>query len=103
MELDDDDRAKLVQLTDAQMMDVAKFCNRYPNIELTYEIEHSDHIRSGMIVNVVVNLEREDEAPGPVIAPFFPHVRLINFCSISSFFFLNVNYFLTCFLNVVET
>ncbi|XP_073981817.1 U5 small nuclear ribonucleoprotein l(3)72Ab [Rhodnius prolixus] len=75
MELDDDDRAKLVQLTDAQMMDVAKFCNRYPNIELTYEIEHSDHIRSGMIVNVVVNLEREDEAPGPVIAPFFPHKR----------------------------
>ncbi|CAB0004780.1 unnamed protein product [Nesidiocoris tenuis] len=77
MELDDDERAKLLQLTDAQMMDVAKFCNRYPNIELTYEVQNKERIRSGNLVNVVVNLEREDDVTGPVISPFFPHVSFL--------------------------
>lgn len=34
-------------------------------------------MRSGENVNMVVQLEREDDAdePGPVVAPFFPKVR----------------------------
>lgn len=75
MELEDDDRIKLLQLTDAQMADVARFCNRYPNIELSYEIPNKDEIVPGTSVNVIVNLEREDEMTGPVIAPFYPQVR----------------------------
>lgn len=75
MELEDEDRNKLLQMTDVQMADVAKFCNRYPNIELTYEIQGKDHIRCGSAVNVVVQLEREDEVVGPVIAPMFPQKR----------------------------
>ena len=42
MELEDDDRIKLLQLSDSQMVDVARFCNRYPNIELIYEIQNKD-------------------------------------------------------------
>lgn len=42
MELEDDDRIKLLQLTDAEMVDVARFCNRYPNIELNYEVQDKD-------------------------------------------------------------
>ncbi len=75
MELEDDDRIRLLQLTDSQMTDVARFCNRYPNIELSFEIQNKDRILSGSSINVVVNLEREDEMTGPVIAPFFPLVR----------------------------
>lgn len=30
---------------------------------------------SGSPVNVIVDLDREDEQPGPVIAPFFPQKR----------------------------
>jgi len=75
MELDDEDRIKLLQLSDAQMADVARFCNRYPNIELHYEIQDKDRIKSGTSVNVTVSLEREDEVTGPVIAPFFPQKR----------------------------
>lgn len=74
MELEDEDRTKLLQLNDAQMADVARFCNRYPNIELHYEIQDKNRIRPGAPVNVIVNLEREDEITGPVIAPFFPQV-----------------------------
>lgn len=75
MELEDDDRSKLLQLTDAQMADVARFCNRYPNIEMSYEVQDKDRIHSGSSVNVVVQLEREDEVTGPVIAPFYPQKR----------------------------
>ncbi|XP_034947956.1 putative U5 small nuclear ribonucleoprotein 200 kDa helicase [Chelonus insularis] len=75
MELDDEDRNRLLQLTDAQMVDVAKFCNRYPNIEMSYEIQDKDKLHSGGTVNVIVQLEREDEVIGPVVAPFFPQKR----------------------------
>ena len=75
MELEDDDRSKLLQLTDAQMADVARFCNRYPNIEMSYEVQDKDRIHSGSSVNVIVQLEREDEVTGPVIAPFYPQVH----------------------------
>ena len=44
MEMEDDDRNTLLQLADAQMADVARFCNRYPNIELTYEVQDKDSL-----------------------------------------------------------
>ncbi|XP_052132650.1 putative U5 small nuclear ribonucleoprotein 200 kDa helicase, partial [Frankliniella occidentalis] len=75
MELEDEDRTKLLQLTDAEMADVARFCNRYPNIELSYEVVGKDSLHSGSPVNVNVSLEREDDVTGPVIAPFFPQKR----------------------------
>ncbi|CAB4065806.1 SNRNP200 [Lepeophtheirus salmonis] len=72
MELEDEDRDKLLQMSDIQMGDVARFCNRYPNIELTYDIIHKHNLSAGSPVNIEVRLEREDEITGPVIAPFFP-------------------------------
>lgn len=77
MELEDEDRSRLLQLTDAQMADVARFCNRYPNIEMSFEVADKEKIHSGSTVNVVVQLEREDEVTGPVIAPFYPQVIII--------------------------
>lgn len=38
MELEDEDRLRLLQLNETQLADVARFCNRYPNIELSYEV-----------------------------------------------------------------
>ncbi|GLH16915.1 Putative U5 small nuclear ribonucleoprotein 200 kDa helicase, partial [Gryllus bimaculatus] len=78
MELEDEDRSKLLQLTDVQMADVARFCNRYPNIEMSYEVQDKDRLHTGSSVNVVVQLEREDEITGPVIAPFYPQVRKLK-------------------------
>lgn len=87
MELEDDDRSKLLQLSDAQMADVARFCNRYPNIELSYEVLDKDQIHSGSSVHIAVQLEREDEVNGPVIAPFFPQVWVCWVCWFYSFVF----------------
>jgi len=45
MEMDDDERNTLLQLSESEMADVARFCNRYPNIELTYEVQDKDKLK----------------------------------------------------------
>ncbi|XP_019848948.1 PREDICTED: U5 small nuclear ribonucleoprotein 200 kDa helicase-like [Amphimedon queenslandica] len=77
MDMEDDDRNTLLSFSDAQMGDVARFCNRYPNIELNYTLMDEDNIIGGHSVVVDVKLEREDEEEvSPfVIAPFFPQRR----------------------------
>ena len=45
MEMEDVDRSGLLQLSDPQMADVARFCNRYPNIELSYEVVEKENIK----------------------------------------------------------
>ncbi|XP_063632307.1 U5 small nuclear ribonucleoprotein 200 kDa helicase [Cydia splendana] len=75
MELEDAARAKLLQLSPAEMADVARFCNRYPNVELVYEVKDERRLRVGKPIVVEVALEREDDVVGPVIAPFFPQKR----------------------------
>jgi len=44
MEMEDEDRNELLELSESQMADVARFCNRYPNIEMTYEVADKDSI-----------------------------------------------------------
>eukprot|EP00057_Strongylocentrotus_purpuratus_P008588 XP_011663062.1 PREDICTED: LOW QUALITY PROTEIN: U5 small nuclear ribonucleoprotein 200 kDa helicase-like [Strongylocentrotus purpuratus] len=46
MEMEDEERHELLQMTDAQMADVARFCNRYPNIELMYDVQEKDGLES---------------------------------------------------------
>ncbi|CAF4053652.1 unnamed protein product, partial [Rotaria sp. Silwood2] len=75
MEMQDEERVELLQLSTSKLADVARFCNRYPNIEVSYEIPDKDDITSGSTVNVNVALERADEVSGPVIAPLFPQKR----------------------------
>jgi len=45
MEMDDDERNALLQLSESEMADVARFCNRYPNIELTYDVQDKDKLK----------------------------------------------------------
>ncbi|CAH8536125.1 hypothetical protein MS3_00004841 [Schistosoma haematobium] len=83
IELEDEERNQLLDgLTQVQMADVARFCNRYPNIEITYEITTNNGnnalktpIRTGETLTVQVSLEREEDNVGPVIAPFFSQPR----------------------------
>ena len=50
MEMEDEERNALLQLTEAQMADVARFCNRYPNIELNNEVQDKDSIRRSVVL-----------------------------------------------------
>mmetsp|Transcript_29597 Transcript_29597/g.28463 ORF Transcript_29597/g.28463 Transcript_29597/m.28463 type:complete len:877 (-) Transcript_29597:33-2663(-) len=80
--LEDEVRDNLLRLSDEKMADVAVFCNNYPNVEVTFEVEDKDDITSGDPVQIAVKLEREldeeemdkDEMAqlGNVSAPLFP-------------------------------
>jgi len=82
LSLEDDVRNDLLRLKDDKMADVAVFCNNYPNIEVSYDVQDEDDITTGDPVQIVVELERDiDEEEmteeeladlGTVSAPLYP-------------------------------
>ncbi|KAL7610342.1 hypothetical protein Lser_V15G09871 [Lactuca serriola] len=75
VEMEDDERRELLQMSDPQLMDIAKFCNRFPNIDLSYDVVDGDNIRAGEEFTMVVTLERDLEGRtevGLVDAPRYP-------------------------------
>jgi pre-mRNA-splicing helicase BRR2 len=74
MEMEDGERDRILAFDQAKMADVARFANRYPNIEVNHELE-SETVEQGGSTVLRVLLERdmdEDEELGPVNAPFYP-------------------------------
>ena len=71
-EMEDDERRELLQMSDEQLLDIARFCNRFPNIDMTYEVLENDNVRAGEDITLQVTLERDLEGRtevGPVDAP----------------------------------
>ncbi|KAK8609365.1 hypothetical protein V6N13_061814 [Hibiscus sabdariffa] len=78
VEMEDDERRELLQMSDLQLLDIAKFCNRFPNIDLSYELIDSENVRAGEYVMLQVTLERDLEGKtkvGPVDAPRYPKAK----------------------------
>jgi pre-mRNA-splicing helicase BRR2 len=78
LEMEDDERRELLNMTDSQLLDIARFCNRFPNIDLTYEILDNDNVRAGDEITLQVTLERDLEGKtevGPVDAPRYPKAK----------------------------
>ena len=83
--LEDDVRNDLLRLPDEKMADVAVFCNNYPNVEVSFEVQDSEELTTGDPVQIVVKLQREiDEEEmtdeeladlGSVSAPLFPQAK----------------------------
>ncbi|CAL5418655.1 unnamed protein product [Camellia sinensis] len=55
--MEDDERRELLQMSDSQLMDIARVCNRFPNIDLTYDVVDGNNGRTGV---------------GPIDAPSIP-------------------------------
>ena len=80
------DYNKLVQsmgLSNKQLGDAARFTNeRYPNVELEFELEDPENVASGTPSYVTVSIERqieEDEEPNLMVhAPFYPAEKTEN-------------------------
>lgn len=75
MELEDDVRNDVLRMDKNRLREVANFVNRYPNVEVGFEVADPDSVASGGVVNVKIQIEREgdeDEEIGPVVAPYFP-------------------------------
>lgn len=76
-DLEDEDRDAVLGMNEQQLADVARFCNRYPNVALDYKVEDAEAAKTHAPVFVSVSLDRDEDEPddavvGPVIAPFFP-------------------------------
>ncbi|XP_026402952.1 DExH-box ATP-dependent RNA helicase DExH12-like [Papaver somniferum] len=77
-EMEDDERQELLQMSDSQLLDIARFCNRFPNIDMTYEVLESDNVMAGDDISLQVTLERDLEGRsevGPVDAPRYPKAK----------------------------
>ncbi|KAL7117148.1 hypothetical protein ACP275_03G053900 [Erythranthe tilingii] len=75
VKMDDDERRELLQMSDSQLMDIARCCNRLPDIDLTYDVTNEDNVRAGEDISVHVSLERDLQGRtevGPVNAPRYP-------------------------------
>ncbi|KAK4275030.1 hypothetical protein QN277_018173 [Acacia crassicarpa] len=76
LEMEHEERCELLQMSEKQQLkDIAVFCNRFPNIDMSYEVLESDSVRAGEDVTVLVTLERDLEGKaeaGPVLAPRYP-------------------------------
>jgi pre-mRNA-splicing helicase BRR2 len=78
VEMEDDERRELLQMSDEQLVDIARFCNRFPNIDMTYEVLDNDKVRAGRDMMLQVTLERDLEGRtevGPVDATRYPKAK----------------------------
>ncbi|KAF9624234.1 hypothetical protein IFM89_008969 [Coptis chinensis] len=78
LEMDDNERRVLLDMSDLQLLDIARFCNRFPNIDMMYDVIDSENIRAGDDVMLNVTLERDLEGRsevGPVDAPRYPKAK----------------------------
>ncbi|KAF7323081.1 hypothetical protein HMN09_00088200 [Mycena chlorophos] len=76
MEMEDDARTKLLQMSSAQMKDVAVFVNSYPTLDVSHELVKGEYTAGSPIVLQVAlsrDVDEDDEAGDQdVIAPFYP-------------------------------
>eukprot|EP00455_Lapot_gusevi_P039579 TRINITY_DN443_c0_g2_i2.p1 TRINITY_DN443_c0_g2~~TRINITY_DN443_c0_g2_i2.p1 ORF type:complete len:1189 (+),score=464.92 TRINITY_DN443_c0_g2_i2:195-3569(+) len=61
MDMEDNARNELLQLSASKMADIARFCNQYPNIELAFSVKNKNRIHVGSTATVQVHLERDLE------------------------------------------
>jgi pre-mRNA-splicing helicase BRR2 len=72
LNMEDEDRVKLLDMTEKELEDVANVCNKYPSVAMEYRVV-DEEIVSGESAEIEVKLAREDEDYiDMVYAPYFP-------------------------------
>ena len=74
---------KKLPLNNQQLADAARFTNdRYPNVEMDFELEDAEKVASGTPSHITVSIERQleedEEPPATVHAPFYPAPKTEN-------------------------
>ncbi|KAF7338196.1 putative ATP dependent RNA helicase [Mycena venus] len=82
MEMEDDKRVELLQMTSAQMKDVAMFVNSYPTLDVSHELVKGDYTAGApIILQVALTRDLDDDDEGgdqEVVAPFYPAKKMAN-------------------------
>lgn len=61
MSLEDDERLDVLQLDDDKLNRVAEFVNKYPNIDISYELDLSETMVANEQKEITITLERDEE------------------------------------------
>lgn len=76
MSLEDDERDDLLQLQGEKLNKVAEFVNKYPNIDLSYELDLSDSVRSNEPKEISIILERDEDMDDlEVVSAQYPYPK----------------------------
>ncbi|KAJ7343359.1 putative RNA helicase [Mycena albidolilacea] len=82
MEMEDDKRVELLQMTSVQMKDVAMFVNSYPTLDVSHELVKGDYTAGApIILQVALTRDLDDDDEGgdqEVVAPFYPAKKMAN-------------------------
>jgi pre-mRNA-splicing helicase BRR2 len=82
MEMEDDQRTELLKMSQNQLAAVAGFVNKYPNIDINFEVEDPESITAKAPAFLRVELERDvdedEEVDTTVHAPFYPGKKMEN-------------------------
>ncbi|KAJ7632741.1 putative RNA helicase [Roridomyces roridus] len=82
MEMEDDKRVDLLQMSSAQMKDVATFVNSYPTVEVSHELVKGDYTAGApIILQVALARDVDDDDDGndqDVVAPYYPSKKMAN-------------------------
>ncbi|EAU82983.1 DNA polymerase theta/eta [Coprinopsis cinerea okayama7 len=83
MELEDDVRNNLLQMTPAQMRDVATFVNSYPTLDVSHQLVKGEYTAGSPIyLQVALAFDADDEDDEPteplVVAPYYPLKKMAN-------------------------
>lgn len=68
----ENERRELLQMSDPQLADVARVCNRYPDIEVNFDVIGGETVTAGESVQINVFMERtvpEGQEVAPVHCP----------------------------------
>ncbi|PPQ70945.1 hypothetical protein CVT26_014249 [Gymnopilus dilepis] len=81
MEMEDDQRNQLLQMTPIQMRDVATFVNSYPTLDVTHELIKGEYTAGSSIflkVALARDVDEDDQSDQNVVAPFYPLKKIAN-------------------------
>ncbi|EGG19291.1 DEAD/DEAH box helicase [Cavenderia fasciculata] len=82
MSMEDDDRNKMLGMSQSELEDLAGVCMRFPDIDLTYQVENEEDLHADDKVTVHVAIERDiddeliNESINLVHAPYYPKERI---------------------------
>ena len=78
LEMEDVARRELLNMPNSYLLDIARFCNHFPNVDLSYEVLPNDSVRTGEDITICVTLERDIDSKtevGHVDAPRYPKAK----------------------------
>lgn len=61
MNMEDEERLAVLAMDEKQVAEIAKACNRYPSVSLSFDVQDSEAIVTGEDMSIAIQLQREGD------------------------------------------